>query len=251
MRDRTLRVVVVEDEGAARAGLIRMLAQEPDVEVVGEAGDVDAAVSCLAATCPDAVLLDIQLPSGSGFDVLRRLDTMPKVVFTTAHHRHAVAAFELAALDYLLKPFTAERLRVALDRLRHVMERDEPDDTNRVQTARDVMTSADPLDRLYVRRGRRIVMLPVVDIHRIEADGMYTRIVTARDVHVAVVPLAALLPRLPTSLFLRVHRSHIVNLQAVTGFTVLPSGRLQVEMLQGPAIPCSREYAREIRQRSF
>lgn len=251
MLESPLRIVVVEDERAARADLIRMLSREPAVEVVGEAGDVDAAVAVVASTQPDGLILDVQLPTGTGFDVLRKLESPPVVMFVTAHHAHAVAAFELAAIDYLLKPFTAERLRLGIDRMRLAADRRDDVRSERLTWAGESISSAAPLERLYVRRGRRIVVVPVADVLRIEADGVYTRIITAKEAHVATVPLNTLLPLLPQTAFLRVHRSHIVNLKAVVAFTALASGRLQVEMVNGATVPCSREYARDIRQRTF
>jgi two-component system, LytTR family, response regulator len=246
-----LRLVIVDDEPVARAGVNHLLASDPEVEIVGEAGDVGEAVAAIMDCRPDAVLLDIQLPSGTGFDVLAQLDEVPPIAFITAHHHHAVEAFELAAVDYLLKPFAPERLQLAITRLREAARSREADRALQLATAHTLFTRETPLDRLYVRRGRRILMLPVAAITRIEADGMYTRVITSQETHIVTVSLTALAERLPGDQFLRVHRSHIVRLDAVTGFTSLPSGRLQVDLRDGTTIPCSREHAREIRQRAM
>lgn len=244
-----LRLVVVDDEQTSRSGLVRMLHELPEVAVVGEAGDVDEAVELIDRVAPDGLLLDIRLPTGTGFDILQRIDRHRPFVFVTAYHTHAIAAFELAALDYLLKPFTPERLQTAIERLRQASQAGERDLAPQLDTVKDLITTGQPVDRLFVRRGRRIVMLPTDDIHRIEADGMYTRIITAQETYVVTIPLHTILSRLPGDDFARVHRSHIVNFRCAAGFSMLPNGRLQVEMRKGPPVPCSREYSRVVRQR--
>jgi two-component system LytT family response regulator len=246
-----LRVLVVDDERTARGALVRMLAEVPAVTVVAEADDVPTAIAAVRTHRPEAMLLDVQLPSGTGFDVLRAtLPDAPATAMVTAHDRYALAAFELAALDYVLKPFTLDRLTTAIERLRHaVATRD--DASPRVAAALAHVQEARPLERLYVRRGRQIVMVPVAEIVRIEADGMYTRVVTAQDVHVVLLPVHEMLERLPADRFLRVHRSHVVNLAMVTAFTALPSGRLRADLRTGESVPCSREYARQIRDQAW
>lgn len=220
--------------------------------MVGEAGDVAEAIACIRTTNPEGVLLDIQLPSGSGFDILEEFENPPHCIFVTAHHEYAVTAFELAALDYILKPYSRERLEAALDRLRKLQPDESSGLPDRLATARSALSPSPPnIVRLFIRRGRRILVVPVDDIVRIEADGMYTRLVTEKETHVATIPLSTLLPRLPADQFQRVHRAHIVNLSSVTGFTVLPAGRLDVHLANGATVPCSREYARTIRSRSF
>lgn len=251
MTSRPLRVIVVEDEPASRAGLVRLLHREPGVEVVAEAADVAPAIAAILEHRPDAVFLDIRLPSGSGFDIVEALEDPPEVVFVTAHDEHAVAAFELAAVDYILKPYSRERLQASVERLREGRA-EVARDHNPVAQARathDAPTA--PFEHLYIRRGRRILVVPVREIVRVEADGMYTRFFTEREVHVATIPLNALVQRLPAAQFQRVHRGHIVNLAFVSGFAVMPSGRLEVQLTTGATVPCSREHARQIRGRTF
>jgi two-component system LytT family response regulator len=242
-----LRVLVVEDEPPAREGLTRILSAIPGVVVAATAADVEEATEAARVARPNCAFMDVQLPSGTAFDVIDGIAEEIPIVFVTAHHEHAIAAFELAALDYVLKPYTEERIHVAVSRLQRAIGTGGDPLGARVSAARRLLANDGELTRLFVRRGRRIVTVNVADLVRVEADGMYTRLITTTEVFVATVPVSQLAIQLPTSQFVRVHRSHIVNLNFVSGFAVLPSGRLHAELKTGGAVPCSREYARNIR----
>lgn len=240
-----LRVAIVEDEELQRRQLVTWLKDEPDTELVGQAADGESAVRVIDETRPDVVLLDVALPECSGFDVLDRIQHTPEVVFTTAHREHAISAFELGAIDYLLKPFARERLTAALERVR-ARERasDESALAERVTAVRD---DGQPLERLFVRDGGAIVPVSVSDIIRLEADGNYSAVITATRRLLIAVPLATLHDRIRRSDFVRVHRQHVVNLAHVTRIVPYDAGRLQVELRSGGTVIASRAGSQTLR----
>ncbi len=200
------RAVVVEDERLPRVELCALLAEE-GVRVVGTAATVDEAVSCIEEHEPDVVFLDIQLGRESAFDIFDRTRADFTVIFVTAYDQHAVRAFELNALDYLLKPVEPERLRAALGRLSEGPVSDPPVTTERLQ----------PGDRLFVRADNRWRFLKIDDVYAIEASRDYARLRMADGASLLLPrPLRDWEAKLPPSSFVRIHRSTIVNLGFVT-----------------------------------
>ena len=169
-------VVLVDDEPSARRGLRRLLSTHEDVEVLGEAEDVASAVALLKTVVPDAVFLDVEMPGGQGFDLLRALPAKTKVVFVTAHSQHGPRAFEVEALDYLLKPVRPERLAHTLERLRRTVA------VNRVlEDAPSAETRLSVRDQLWLRISGKVVMVPVEKICALEAEGDFTRFLLEGD----------------------------------------------------------------------
>lgn len=227
---RVFRALVVDDEPAARDALHALLAEEPRVTVIGEARNGDEAVEQVRALRPDLLLLDVQMPDRDGFGVLDALgdDVPPGVVFVTAHDEHALRAFEVHALDYVLKPFGRPRLRAAV---RRAVRRLDAEDAwslrhtlaalvrGRRATAEggglETDAIAAPITRLAVRRNDRTLLVDVEDVDWIEAVGDYVRLHTARGVHLLADRMHALEERLDPARFLRIHRSTIVNLARV------------------------------------
>ncbi len=240
-------VVIVEDEPLARKTLRDMLAGADWLEIIGEAADGLAAVELINEEKPDLVFLDINLPELSGLDVLKRLTHEPAVIFTTAHDRHAIAAFELAALDYLLKPFGRARLQQALDRARESFER--KDARPAVADARAALgaTAGAPLDRILIRDGGRIVPVAVREIERIEADGDYAAVRARGKTLLVSLPLGDFEARLDAAHFVRVHRSHIVNLDFVEAIEPVDNSQLLVRMKDGTKITASRTASKRLR----
>ncbi|HEX3895176.1 MAG TPA: LytTR family DNA-binding domain-containing protein [Rudaea sp.] len=237
-----ISTLIVDDEPIARAGLIRLLAEIEWIDIIGEAADGLTAVEMIDAQKPDLVFLDIQMPGLIGTDVLCRLRHRPLVVFTTAHSQHAVAAFELGALDYLLKPFSEKRLRAAVERVRAALG--EPHSAfDRFGEA----MSRVPMSRLFVRTGRSVVPIAVGDIARFEAVGDYTAVHVADTHHLLHVSLNQLEARLDPQRFLRIHRAHIVNLDRVTGFSRRVDAQLVAQMSDGAIVPVSRARAAKLR----
>jgi two-component system LytT family response regulator len=250
--DRPVRVVVVEDEPLARAHLVELLAEVPWIVVAGEAADGVAAVAAIDALGPDLVFLDVQLPECTGLEVLERIAHRPAVVFTTAYDRHAVAAFELGALDYLLKPFGRERLDAALARVRRsVSARDDaavpPAPPLRERAGAAFGPPGAPLERLFVRDRGRLVPLLMREVERLEAEDDYVALVARGRRFLVELPLGEFEARLDPTRFLRIHRGHIVNLDYVAQLVPYDGARLQVEMRDGTKLMASRTRSRELR----
>jgi two-component system LytT family response regulator len=236
-----LRVIVVEDEAAQRRQIVDWLAAEPGVVVVDEASDGNEAVAKIDAAHPDVVLLDISLPELSGLDVLRRVRQAPEVVFTTAHRDFAIDAFELGAVDYLLKPFGPDRLANALRRVRDHIERGSAEAPVPVlERYSSVSDDTRPIARVFVRDRGAIVPIPVEQIVRLEADGDYTAVVANGRRHLIGMTLTALHDRIGRADFVRVHRQHVINLAHVARFVPHDAGRLRIDFAGGGSVIASR-----------
>jgi two-component system, LytTR family, response regulator len=236
--------LVVDDEPIARAGLRSMLAPFDWLEVIGEAGDGESAVKAIERMQPQLVFLDVQMPGLIGTEVLRHIDRRPLVIFTTAYSEHAVTAFELGAVDYLLKPFGPKRLAAAMERVRAAIG--QPVTVDPVERLSGALGGG-PVTRLFVKVGASVVPLSIDRVSRLEADGDYV-IVHADGVrHVLHVSLASLEQRLDPRRFTRVHRAHLVNLDHVKTFRRDSRGNLEAELLDGTRVPVSRARAQDIR----
>lgn len=238
-----MSAVIVDDEPIARAGLRDMLSPVDWLEIVGEASDGRSAVEIIDNLKPELVLLDIEMPGLTGTDVLSRIRHQPFVIFTTAYGQHAATAFELGALDYVLKPFGPERLAKALERVRSAIG--EPGSPPTLDRLREALGSG-VMSRLFVRSGNRVIPLLVSDVSRFEASGDYVTAHTARSKYLLHLPLNRLEARLDSKRFLRVHRTHIVNLDEVIAFRRQTRGFI-AELRDGTRVPVSRDRAREIR----
>ncbi|HEY4341419.1 MAG TPA: LytTR family DNA-binding domain-containing protein [Steroidobacteraceae bacterium] len=234
-----MKVLIVDDEPLARRELRRLLSAFPSVSVVGEAADIDEAHERIAASHPTLVFLDVQMPGGTGFDLLERLDCPPQVVFTTAYDRYAVQAFEVNALDYLLKPIEPDRMGVALEKARKA-------------TLNTVLgpTGESWLAQIFVRDGPRCWFVPVNEISLFSAEGNYVRIHWGQARPLLNRSLAAIEARLDTHGFFRANRQQILNLEFVQNVEVGLGGRLHVELRDGTEVEVSRRQARLFRNRS-
>jgi two-component system LytT family response regulator len=243
------RALVVDDEPLARKRLRELLASFKEVECIGEAVDGASAVKAIDDLRPDLVFLDVEMPEGSGIDVLDRITHQPSVIFTTAYDRYAVAAFELQAVDYLLKPFGRDRLARALDRLggADAAAGGQAGSTR----ARAVLTDkTEPLDRILVRDRGRLVPVNVRDIIRLEAGEDYTSVHTKGRTYLVYLPLQDFERMLDAGKYVRVHRSHVVNLDHVAQFAPADGGRFLLEMVDGTKLPVSRAYAKMLREKA-
>jgi len=242
-------VLVVDDEPVAREGLRRMLSDYDWVRVVGESENGPDAVAAINELHPDLVFLDVEMPGLKGTEVFGRVVHQPHVVFTTAFSEHAVTAFEIGALDYLLKPFGPNRFKGAMERVRAALgEPMPPPALERI----DSVLRAGPISRLFVRAGSSIVPIAADRVAHFEANGDY---VAAHMVdgskHMIHVPLKRLAARLDPARFVRIHRSHVVNLDAVTAFRRAGRGRMWAVLDGGSRLPVSRSRAKEIRGRGL
>lgn len=236
--------MVVEDEPEARLNLQDYLAGVEWIRVVAEARDGREAVEIVERLRPDLLFLDVQLPELDGLAVLHRLSHLPEVIFTTAYDQHAVAAFEIGAVDYLVKPFGRERFLATLERARRRLDPGEvPASGERVRTA-----LVPPLERLFARKGERIVPVPAREISRVEACGDYARLHTPAGTHLLHVSLAELAERLDPGRFLRVHRSHLVNLDAIAHLEPYDERRLALVLRDGSRVVASRGASERLRR---
>ena len=231
-----MKILIVEDSRLARKELAGLLREHGAHEIVGEAGDVQAAVDLVNRLKPDLLLLDIHLPDGSGFDLLEKADYTPKVIFTTAYEQHALQAFEVNALDYLLKPITAERLTHALQKA----GADEPSAPR---------ASERRAEHLFIRDGERCHFVKLEDIRLLEVDGNYVRLYF-RDSHALLGrSLNYVEERLDPARFFRASRRQIVNLDFIARIDPWVGDGLLIKLTDGREVEVSRRQARELKQR--
>lgn len=242
-----MRVLVVDDEAPARRRMLRMLAEIDDVEVVGEAADGVEAREAIVRLRPDVVLLDVQMPELDGL-ALARGGTMPQIVFVTAHAEHAIAAFELAAVDYLLKPVERERLRRAIDRVRERLGRDGLGDAAALGELLRAARQREPAPRLSARDGARTRLFDVADITRLCAQDKYVVLQHGGREYLLDESLAELEERLAPHGFVRVHRSELVNLAAVVAI-VGEGSAARAELRDGQSAAVSRRELPALRRR--
>lgn len=250
---RPLRAVLVDDERLARRELRALLAAHPEVKVVGEAEDADAADALLAdldaaGGRPDVLFLDVQMPGRSGFDLLDGLEAAPDVVFVTAYDEHALRAFRVSALDYLLKPVDPDRLAEAVGRVAARAAKHDAPDTGAASRA------LGPDDRVFVKDGDRMHLVRLGDVRLFESAGNYVRLHFPGPGGRAERPLvhrslSALESRLDPDHFVRAGRAHIVGLAHVVGLDDAAGGGLVVRLAGGHAVEFSRRRAQALRDR--
>lgn len=231
-----IRFLIVDDEPLARTRLRQLLEGHPDVELVGEARDAAEAAALCAAAVPDALLLDIELPMSNGFDLLHALTPLPAIIFTTAHAEFALDAFEVNAVDYLLKPVTEDRFARALHRLRQKVAHPE----------RALRPAAPRSRRIALRVPSQIVFVPATDVEWVAADGNYCR-VHAEGKTVLVRELLNILERrLDPDQFVRVHRSAIVNVESIRKIIADEQGGHSVVLASGAQVRVGASYRKEL-----
>jgi len=246
-----LRVAIVDDEKPARDRLRRLLAAMPEVEFVGEAGDVASAVELIDREKPELCLLDVQIPGGDGFDVLRLAKHVPQVVFTTAFDHYAVRAFEVKSLDYLLKPVHRERLQDAIRRGQEATVRGTSESGAMLRLLEEIKAqrpAAIPL-RIPAKRGTKILLLDPGEVIWFESEGELVHARTADGRALIERPLAEL-EELLTGSFFRIHRSYLVNLSKVGAIVPEEGGTYRVVMKDDAhtALPLSRRQAQKLRE---
>ena len=237
-------VLVVDDEPIARAGLKAALSGFDWIEVVGEAADGQSAVQAIDTLKPELVFLDVQMPGLLGTDVLRQIDHRTFVIFTTAYSQHAVTAFELGAVDYLVKPFGPARLAAAMERVRGAIG--QPSSVDAIERLSGALGGG-PITRLFVRVGNAIVPVPLDRVSWLEADGDYVVAHVGGSRHLLHLSLSSLVTRLDPRRFAQVHRAHVVNLDHVRAFKRDGRGNLEAELNDGTRVPVSRPRAQELR----
>ncbi len=224
-----MKALIVDDERLARLELRRLLGEHPEVEIVGEARSGEEALALAAQLVPDLLFLDIQMPGMTGFDVLERLEDLPQVIFTTAYDQYAIQAFEVNALDYLLKPIVPARLAAALSRVRPRSERSR-------------------LEQVFVRDGDRCWIVRLPDIFLMESEGNYTRLYFGSERPLIRRSLNALEEQLDPAIFFRAGRKEILNLKWIEKVDLSVAGGLVVTLRGGRTVEMSRRQSLRLRE---
>jgi two-component system LytT family response regulator len=238
----TIRTLLVDDEPLVRVGLRRLLAGVPDVEIVGEAGDGGEALERLRALHPDLVFLDVRMPDLDGFEVLEALDTdaLPAVVFVTAHGDYAVRAFDVHAVDYVLKPFGDDRVLEAVQRVRLRLGGPASARQGLTNLLRELSAGRGYLDRVLVKDRDRVVLVPVDEVDWFEAADNYVRVHARGRIWLIRHTIKGLAARLDPRGFARIHRAVIVNLARVTQLSPTGNGEYRVTLTSGVGLTLSR-----------
>ena len=247
-----LRVLVVDDEPLARDGLKRLLGRQSQVESVLEARNGREAIACIREQKPDLALLDVQMPGIDGFAVVNTIgaELMPPAIFVTAHDHYAIRAFEISAIDYLLKPITEKRFALAFNRaIRRLRDVPQEDSTRQVLAMLDAVAKPlRKLERFAIKSGERIIFVPVVEVDWIEAFENYVRLHTGQATHLLHVPMNKIGAVLDSGRFLRIHRSHIVNVKRIAQLWLIGHGQYVIELKSGQRLQSGRTYNEQIRQ---
>jgi len=242
-----LRVLVVDDEAPARRKVLRLLREEPGIEIAGEADSGEAAVAVIRKESPDLVFLDVQMPGMDGFKVLQSVSAaklqMPRVIFVTAHDKFALRAFEVHAFDYLLKPVGEERFREALRRAKAQHENSEDGFAARLRTMVEQLEREKSLpDRLPVQEDSRVVLVPVKEIAWVEADKNYVLLHCGKKTHTLRSTLDALQNSLDPKSFVRINRGTLVRWDAVRELQPWFHGEYKVVLHDNTELRWSRRY---------
>ncbi|MEK6335932.1 MAG: LytTR family DNA-binding domain-containing protein [Acidobacteriota bacterium] len=247
-----IRTVIVDDEPLARRGIRAQLKNEKDIEIISECRNGHEAVKAIESQAPDLVFLDVQMPELNGFQVVEGIgvERMPAVIFVTAYDRYALRAFEVHALDYLLKPFDDERFATALERARrHINQKNIDDLSRRLQgLLDDLQSSRKYVERLVVKSAGRIFFLSVAEIDWIEAADNYVRLHAGRESHLLRETMNSLEKKLDPEQFLRVHRSRIVNARKIKELQPLFRGEYDIMLRDGTRVESGRGYRERIQK---
>ena len=253
MSGKLLRVLIVDDEPLARQRIEDLLAHEQGIEIAGMADNGDKAIERIRSQHPDLVFLDVQMPGMTGLDVVRSIgvEAMPPTIFVTAYDQHALKAFQVRALDYILKPFDRERFSDALQRARRQIEREETGDLGRrlLALVKDLRRDQPRSDRLVVKSGGRLFFLRMDEIDWIEAAGNYVRLHVGTTSHLLRETMNAIEGRLDPEKFFRIHRSRIVNMERIQEMQPWLNGEYAVVLRTGTRLTLSRGYREKLQER--
>jgi two-component system LytT family response regulator len=234
-----MKVIIVDDSRLARKELCGLLAEHAQYVMAGEAGDVQSAIALINEIQPELLLLDINLPDGSGFDLLEQCDYTPKVIFTTAYEQHALRAFEVNALDYLLKPVTQERLTAALEKL-----------TQQIQNiSAPTHTPKTASEHVFIREGEHCHFVKFRDISRVAVEGNYVRVFFNTQSALLPRSLNYVETRMDDTVFFRANRQEMINLNFIQRIEPWIGDGLMIVMQDKTEVISSRRQARELKQR--
>jgi two-component system LytT family response regulator len=245
-----LRALIVDDEPLARELLRSMLAEHRDIEIIGECGDGESAIATINRDAPDLLFLDIQMPEYDGFEVLQAIppDRMPVIIFVTAYDRYALKAFEVEAIDYLLKPFDEERLSRALARVRTRLSGGSDPKIVQQMVAILQQLHARPayIERLPIKSHDRVFFQSVQEIDWLEADGKYIKVHVGKEIHTIREGMTRLQMELDPARFLRISRSAIVNIDRIKELRPWFQGDYMVVLKDGKQLPSTRSYREQL-----
>jgi two-component system, LytTR family, response regulator len=241
-----IRAIIVDDEPPARNKIRELLKANPDVEIVDECSNGREAVQSIASKAPDLVFLDIQMPELDGFGVIEAIgpEHLPAVVFVTAYDQYAVQAFEVHAIDYLLKPFDRQRFQTALNRVTDYLQSNQRDELNQQLNSllRQLKGPRKQTERFVVKSGGRVFFLKNDEIDWIEAAGNYVRLHVGTETHLLRETMSAIQKKLDASRFIRIHRSTFVNIEKIKELQPWFHGEYVVIMRDGTQLTMSRSY---------
>ncbi len=241
-----IKTLIVDDEPIARDRVRRMLREENDIEIIGECGNGKEAVAFINENKPDLVFLDIQMPEMTGFEALQEINPnkTPAIIFVTAYDQYAIQAFDVHAIDYLLKPFNRERFKRAVDRVREQIEKSQTGkiDERLASLLADLTSSKKYLERLVVKSVGRVFFLRTDEVDWIEAAGNYAKLHVGREGHLIRETMNGLESKLNPDKFLRIHRSTLVNIDRIKELNPLFSGDYTVLLKNGVELTLSRNY---------
>jgi len=237
---KTVKTIIVDDEQLGRDIIKEFLGDHTQIEVVAECRDAHEAFEAIAKHHPDLLFLDIQMPEINGFELLAMLDEHPKIIFSTAYDQYAIKAFEVNAIDYLLKPYDADRFNLALERAIHSIQSDSGQDETIKKLLQTIQASSQYLERLLIKQAGRIVIISCKEINLIKALDDYAEICTAKESYLIQQSLNHLEQRLNPDQFVRVHRSYIVNIDAIKDIVNWSTGRYKLFLKDGKEIFLSR-----------
>jgi two-component system LytT family response regulator len=245
-----MRVVIVDDEELARRGIRARLQRSRDVEIVAECGNGREAIAAIRSTSPDLVFLDVQMPGKTGFDVIEAIgyESFPHVIFVTAHDQYAIRAFDVSALDYLLKPIDDERFDIALRRARESLARRHDSDLARRlaavvgEMAAGGTRKSPRSDRMVIRSGGRVLFVKTSEVDWIEAAGDYVTLHVGKKSLLMRETITDLEKKLAPDGFARIHRSTIVNLERIAEMRALDNGEYRVLLRDATELKLSRNY---------
>ncbi len=240
MTNRLIRAIIVDDEPLARKIVREYLQYYSDVTVLAECANAREAFQAISSQHPDVVFLDIQMPEINGFELLDMLDEVPHIIFSTAYDQYAIRAFEINAIDYLLKPYEEVRFRKAVERVRSLIHAQSAPDPQIQNLLKGILQQESCLTRLLIKDTGQIVILPCHEICWIEALDDYVRIHTQDRTYLISQTLTYLETRLDPSRFIRVHRTYIVNLDAVNAIVPTSSRQHEVVLKDKTRLPVSR-----------
>ncbi len=245
-----MKILIVDDEPLARQIIVKYLEDQPDVEVVGECENGFEAIKAISDLKPDLLLLDIQMPKIDGFELLEVIDPKPAIIFATAYDQFAIKAFEMNAVDYLLKPFPKDRLIQAVERVRAQLKAGSDDQKEKIFRIQEQVSEAEQsIDRVICRVGSKLHVIPVEKIQYVESQDDYVMVYSEIGNYLKEKTMKYFESHLPSQVFLRVHRSYIVNLSQITSIEPYGKDTHLALLKNGARLKVSAEGYKRLRER--